>query len=70
MTLVKLGHILLNLDLATSIRDPGGVGSPEPLMVEFGTGQCLEVLANADTLRSWLAANSTDITPTSGSSAS
>ncbi|MDB5350785.1 MAG: hypothetical protein JWN86_2032 [Planctomycetota bacterium] len=63
MKLVKLGQIILNFDLATYIRDPGGAGSSAPLMVEFGPGQCLEVVAGADVLRAWLAANLTDITP-------
>ena len=66
MKLVKLGHVILNFDLATSIRDPGGMGSSTPLMVEFGPGQCLEIFANADALRTWLAANLTDITPAPG----
>ena len=63
MMLVKIGQVYINFDQVHYIRDPGGLGSGAPLTIEFTRGQPLVLQAQVDTLRQWLASNSTNVLP-------
>ena len=60
MKLVKIGQVYLNFDQVRHVRDPGGAGSGAPLTIDFARGQALILHTQADSLRTWLAANATD----------
>jgi hypothetical protein len=57
MTLVRIGHVIFNFDQVTYIKDSGSGA----VMVELVGNKCMDVHAQADTLRAWLATNT--VTP-------
>ncbi len=63
MTLIQIGPLTVNLDRVTSICDLSTVDAsgqviPGALRLGFEGGDFLNILQNADALRTWLAANS------------
>ena len=63
MNLVKIGQVVINFEQVRYVRDQGTMGSGAPMTIDFGHGQTLDLHAQVDALRTWLAANSTNVTP-------
>ncbi len=61
MNLVKIGQVVINFEKVRYVRDQGTAGSGAPLTIDFGQGQTLDLHAQVDSLRTWLAANSIDV---------